>query len=70
MSSPYEDGTKPFPPIDDWVPRIFHRIQNGEPMFYIITLPEDECVALHAELNPGTTKIEDAITGEVLWSLQ
>lgn len=40
-------------------------------MFYPITLsgkvPAAKECADHAELNPGTLRIEDALTGEVLW---
>lgn len=61
---------KPLPPRDQWVPRIFFRKdEGGQPVFYIIDLPEDDDVSVHAELNPGTTRVEDA-AGTVLWSLQ
>ena len=50
------------PPRHAWVPRIFIR----EGMFYAIDLPVDEDLNLHAELNPGTLRIED-IAGNVLW---
>ena len=68
--STYATG-KPFPPREKWVPRVFHRLSDdGKPMFYVIDLPADDDVSTHAELNPGTLKIEDGLTGEVLWSLQ
>lgn len=68
--STYATG-KPFPPREQWVPRVFHRLSaDGKPMFYVIDLPADDDVSTHAELNPGTLKIEDGLTGEVLWSLQ
>lgn len=54
------------PPRETWVPRVFHRAET----FYVIDLPQDEDLALHAELNPGTLKITDALTGVVLWSVQ
>ena len=53
---------KPLPPREEWVPRIFRQ----KDMFYIIDLPEDDDLALHAEMNPGTIRIED-ITGKQLW---
>lgn len=53
------------PPRHTWVPRIFHRAET----FYIIDLPQDEDLGLHAELNPGTLRIEDAL-GNVLWRPQ
>jgi len=43
-------------------PRIFVR----EGFFYMIALPEDDDLNRHAELNPGTLRIED-IDGNVLW---
>lgn len=45
---------------------IWHR--DGE--FYPITIYADdtpEQIAEHVALNPGTVKVEDAMTGEVLW---
>lgn len=48
---------------------IFHR----EGMFYpILVFQHDgwEQLAEHAALNPGTLKITDATTGEVLWRPQ
>lgn len=59
--SQYATG-KPFPPRDQWVPRIFFRDQH----FYVIELAEDEDLNEHARLNPGTLRIEDA-AGNVLW---
>jgi hypothetical protein len=36
--------------------------------FYLIH-PSPKCVPEdHAKLNPGTLRIEDAVTGKVLWS--
>lgn len=58
--------TRILPPRETWVPRIFHRAET----FYCIALPQDEDLSAHAGLNPGTLKISDAITGEILWSLQ
>jgi hypothetical protein len=45
---------------------IFHRAD----MFYLLDLPLYDDLSAHAECNPGTLKIEDALTGEVLWGLQ
>lgn len=45
---------------------IFHRAE----MFYPITAFERDDWNEHAALNPGTLKITDAVTREVLWSLQ
>ena len=53
---------KPFPPRDEWVPRIF-RIAEG---FYIIDLPEGDDLQAHADLNPGTLRVED-VFGNQLW---
>lgn len=39
-----------------------------EGMFYPLTLPVTDDLAKHAELNPGTLRIEDP-EGNVLWSL-
>lgn len=61
----YAEG-RPLPPRDQWVPRIFVR----EDCFYVIDLPADEDLLLHVELNPGTVRIEDALTNEILWSRQ
>lgn len=61
---------KPLPPREQWVTRIFFRNDEaGQPMFYMIDLPEDDDLAVHAELNPGTLRIED-VAGNVLWRLQ
>lgn len=56
---------KPYPPMDQWVPRVFFR----EGAFYVIDLPTDEDLASHARCNPGTLRVED-IEGNVLWSAQ
>lgn len=53
------------PPRDTWVARVFHRAET----FYIIDLPQDEDLGRHAELNPGTLRIEDAF-GNILWRPQ
>ena len=53
---------KPFPPRDQWVPRLFRR----EWGFYVIDLPDDDDLGVHAELNPGTMRIED-VFGNQLW---
>lgn len=45
---------------------MFHR----EGTFYIITAYRNDDWAEHVRLNPGTLKVTDAITGEVLWILQ
>lgn len=55
----------------DWPTRtvIFHR----ERMFYPVLVYQDDGwdqLAEHAALNPGTLKITDAKTGEVLWRQQ
>lgn len=47
-------------------PVMFHR----EGMFYLLDLPGNDDLAAHAEMNPGTLKITDALTGEVLWRPQ
>ena len=44
-----------------------------EDTFYVIDTYEDEGfaeLAEHAALNPGTLRIEHALTGEVLWRPQ
>lgn len=61
MTDAYATG-KPYPPRSEWVPRVFHR----NDMFYVIELAEDEDLAEHARLNPGTTRIED-MYGNQLW---
>lgn len=53
---------KTYPPESEWVPRVFVR----EGTFYVIALAADDDLNLHAELNPGTLRIED-IEGNVLW---
>lgn len=53
---------KPLPPRHTWQPRVFRRSDT----FYIIDLPPKDDLNLHAELNPGTLRIED-IAGNVLW---
>lgn len=53
---------KPLPPQDQWVPRIFRRADT----FYIIELPEDDDLQVHADLNPGTIRVED-VFGNQLW---
>ncbi len=53
---------KKLPPRWAWVPRIFVRAEG----FYAIELPPNDDLATHAELNPGTLRIED-IFGNVLW---
>lgn len=47
-------------------PLIFHR----EGFFYPIELPLYDDLSAHAECNPGTLQITDALTGEVLWRTQ
>lgn len=54
--------TRILPPRDQWVPRVFRR----EDVFYVIDLPVDEDLAVHAKLNPGTLRIED-VSGSQLW---
>jgi hypothetical protein len=53
---------KPYPPRSEWVPRIFYRAEG----FYIVEMAEDDDVAEHVALNPGTLRVEDA-GGEQLW---
>lgn len=53
---------KALPPMSDWELRVFFR----EGHFYAISLPVDDDLNKHAELNPGTLRIED-IDGNVLW---
>lgn len=55
MSEPVEEPTRAV---------IFHRADQ----FYLITAFEDDDWAEHARLNPGTLKVTDAITDEVLWT--
>ncbi|HET9512201.1 MAG TPA: hypothetical protein VFO80_13720 [Sphingomonas sp.] len=59
--STYATG-KPYPPESEWEPRVF--VRDGS--FYVISLAADDDLNLHAELNPGTLRIEDA-AGTVLW---
>lgn len=47
-------------------PLLFHR----EGFFYPLDLPLYDDLSAHAECNPGTLKITDAITGEILWRPQ
>jgi hypothetical protein len=42
---------------------IFHRAD----LFYPIELKNDDDARRNAECNPGTTKVENAITNEVVW---
>lgn len=37
-------------------------------LFYVIELNDDSEVKANAECNPGTVKVENAITGELIWS--
>lgn len=53
---------KPLPPRSQWVPRIFRR----DGFFYVIDLPPDADLQEHADLNPGTLRIED-VFGNQLW---
>lgn len=41
-----------------------------EDMFYPLELPLSDDLSAHAQWNPGTLRIEDAVTGETLWRLQ
>ena len=61
-SAPQDKMQKTLPPRNEWVPRVFFR----EGMFYMIDLPKDDDLNAHAELNPGTLRIED-VWGNVLW---
>lgn len=45
---------------------MFHRAEG----FYMLDLPGNDDLSAHAECNPGTLKITDAITGEILWAPQ
>lgn len=47
----------------------FHREDSatGKPIFYPIEIPPDETIEQHVELNPGTLKVKDALTGKTLW---
>lgn len=47
-------------------PLIFHR----EDFFYLLHLPLYDDLSAHAECNPGTLKITDALSDKVLWSVQ
>lgn len=40
-----------------------------EGFFYPVELTPKCSVEEHARLNPGTLKVEDAATGDVLWSV-
>lgn len=53
---------KPLPPETEWVPRIFRR----ESFFYVLDLPADDDLQFHADMNPGTLRIED-LEGKQLW---
>lgn len=46
---------------------VFHRLYEGKPFFYTVHIPKDT-VADNAECNPGTLKVEDALTGEIVWT--
>jgi len=55
---------------------IFHRASTKEgkscpPFFYFVDLPaghdSPSDVAEHVRLNPGTVRVENAVTGEVLF---
>lgn len=61
MKSGCRCGAQPPCPYDR--PVIFTR----EGMFYPILGSRCEEWSRHAELNPGTLSIEDALTGERLW---
>ncbi len=61
MGDTYATG-KPYPPMSEWVPRVFRRADT----FYVIPLPVDDDLAEHARLNPGTLRVED-IDGNQLW---
>lgn len=41
-----------------------------EGMFYPLELPDTDDLSAHAEANPGTLRVEDGITGEILWRPQ
>ncbi len=53
---------KPLSPQSAGVPRMF--VRDG--FFYVINLPACDDLSSHAELNPGTVRIED-VNGNVLW---
>ena len=53
---------KPYPPQSEWVGRVFVRAEG----FYVVGLAADDDLSRHAELNPGTLRIED-LAGNVLW---
>jgi len=42
---------------------IFHRAEG----FYPIELPDDKTALDCVPLNPGTLKVENAVTGETIW---
>jgi len=54
-------GVDPHCPYDR--PVVFRRVEG----FYIVVGTDCENWSLHAELNPGTVEISDAVTGERLW---
>jgi hypothetical protein len=35
--------------------------------FYPIELPDTDAIAAHAECNPGTLKVVDVVTNNVVW---
>lgn len=45
---------------------LFHREEG----FYPLVLPLTDDLSAHAECNPGTLEITDALTGEILWRPQ
>lgn len=53
---------KPYPPPSEWVARVFVREEG----FYTVGLAADDDLNRHAEMNPGTLRIED-VAGNVLW---
>ena len=47
---------------EEWITRVFIR----EDSFYMINLPETDDLNKHAEMNPGTLRVED-LEGNILW---
>lgn len=56
------DGNLTPRPRGPMAPRVFHRANT----FYVIELPADDDLKVHALANPGTVRIEDMF-GNVLW---
>lgn len=47
-------------------PYIFHRTGH----FYLLELADDKEARANAECNPGTVKVENMLTGKIVWPNQ